>query len=76
MCAEVKVQAKPWTCHDAELALWTFHLAEKFGLETVPKDVPSKEVKNGEGVSEDGAEPKTKRMKLGQESHGTGTEAT
>jgi hypothetical protein len=21
---------QPWTCHDAEFALWTFYLAEKF----------------------------------------------
>lgn len=53
--------ARPWTCHDVELALWAFHLAKKFDLELELAAPTPREAASEQGAEE---EPKSKRMKL------------
>jgi hypothetical protein len=46
-------KTQPWTCHDAELALWTFYLAEKFGISISPSSKGAEGVK-GESQQDGG----------------------
>ena len=68
--AEGKAQARPWTCHDAELALWAFHYAKKFDVEvvgaqtTAPGDEGGGEESRQPAGDKEELKPETKRMKL------------